>query len=405
MNLQSHPGCHLTYCSNIHSGEDWPDHFSQIKIHLPEIKRRVSPHAPFGVGLRLSAKAAKTLKMPDSLAAFKEWLSSEDLYLFTINGFPYGSFHGERVKDHVYAPDWTQKARLDYTLDLIEILAALLPDGVDGGISTSPLSYKYWDDNPPEEEIRQNGTRHLAEAAHAMAEIENSHGKELHLDIEPEPDCLLENSSETIDFFKQTLFPDGSSYLERKFGYSQSHAEKILRRHIRVCYDTCHFALEYENPYEAIDSFLTAGIRIGKTQVSAALKVHLGSDPSHRKKMAEKLQKFDEPVYLHQVIEKRTDGTYKQFRDLPQAIENIDDMDSEEWRIHFHVPVFIDRFDEMNSTQDHILESIKPLIKKAGCRHFEVETYTWEVLPDHLKADITDSIERELKWTLKAIDT
>ncbi len=404
MILQSHPGCHLTYCSNIHSGEEWIDHFKQLKLHLPEIKRRVSPDAPFGVGLRLSAKAAKTLKKPDSLAAFKEWLSNEDLYIFTINGFPYGSFHGERVKDDVYAPDWTQSARLDYTLDLIAILSELLPDGADGGISTSPLSYKYWDHNPPVDEIRQTGTRHLAEAAHTMAEIETSHGKELHLDIEPEPDCLLENSAETIDFFKQTLFPYGSRYLESKFGYSRAQAEEILRRHIRVCYDTCHFALEYEDPHEAIDSFLEAGIRIGKTQVSAALKVNLGSDPSDRKKLAEKLRKFDEPVYLHQVIEKRNDGTYKQFRDLPQAIEQIDDINSEEWRIHFHVPVFIDRFDEMNSTQDHILESIRPLLKKAGCRHFEVETYTWEVLPDHLKADITDSIVRELKWTLNAIE-
>lgn len=404
MILQSHPGCHLTYCSNIHSGEEWIDHFRQLKLHLPEIKQRVSPDAPFGVGLRLSAKAAKSLKKPESLVTFKHWLSSENLYLFTINGFPYGSFHGERVKDNVYAPDWTQKARLDYTLDLAEILAELVPEGMDGGISTSPLSYKYWEENPPEEEIRRISTRHLAEVAHKMADIEKNDGKELHLDIEPEPDCLLENSAETIDFFTRSLFPDGSSYLESKYGYNRAQAEEILHRHIRVCYDTCHFALEYENPHKAIANFIAAGIRIGKTQMSAALKINLGNDPAHRKNLAEKLRKFDEPVYLHQVIEKRNDGTYKQFRDLPQAIEHIVDIESEEWRIHFHVPVFINFFDEMSSTQDHILESIGPLLNKAGCKHFEVETYTWEVLPEHLKADITDSIERELNWTLKAIE-
>jgi len=404
MKIPSYPDCHLTYCSNIHPGETWDDHFSQLKIYLPELKKRLSPDEPFGVGLRLSAKAAKQLLKMDTLKIFRNWLDNEDLYLFTINGFPYGSFHGERVKDNVYAPDWSQTERLEYSLRLIKILSELLPDNIDGGISTSPISYKYWSNNKPDDELFKISAHHLAEAAHAMSETEKIRGKELHLDIEPEPDCVLENSSETIDFFTNWLFPVGSDYLVQTHGYSRDDATKKLRRHIRVCYDTCHFALEYENPHKAIDDFNAAGIRIGKTQISAALKVVLTGDDSFRERIASRLQRFNEPVYLHQVIARTAEDSYKQFRDIPQAIGSIYDKDTEEWRIHFHVPVFIDQFDDMSSTQDHILESLKPLLERTGCKHFEIETYTWDVLPDHLKTEITDSIEREYSWTLNAIE-
>ncbi|CAN5125458.1 metabolite traffic protein EboE [soil metagenome] len=404
MKLPTYPDCHLTYCTNIHPGETWGDHFSQLKIYLPELKKRLSPDESFGIGLRLSATAAEQLLKKDTLNAFRNWLDNEDLYLFTINGFPYGSFHGERVKDNVYTPDWSKRDRVEYTLNLIKILSELLPDDMDGGISTSPISYKYWSNNKPTDELFKISARHLAETAHAMAETEKNRGKELHLDIEPEPDCLLENSSETIDFFTNWLFPIGSDYLVQTHGYSRVDAAKKLRRHIRVCYDTCHFALEYENPHKAIDDFIAAGIQIGKTQVSAALKVILTWDDSFRKRIAARLQKFDEPVYLHQVIARTAEGAYKQFRDIPQAIGSIYDKDTEEWRIHFHVPVFIDQFDEMSSTQDHILNSLKPLLERSGCKHFEIETYTWEVLPDQLKTDLKDSIEREFNWTLNAIE-
>ncbi|REL37581.1 xylose isomerase [Rhodohalobacter sp. SW132] len=404
MKLSSTSGAHLTYCSNIHPGETWDAHFNELKTYLPELKQRLSPDAPFGVGLRLSAKAAGELKDENTRNRFKQWLDDEGLYLFTINGFPYGSFHGERVKDNVYKPDWNHPERLDYTRDLIYILADLLPDGIEGGISTSPISYKYWNHGNRSDELFKNATQRLAEAAHTMAQVEENRGKLIHLDIEPEPDCTLENGSETIDFFTNWLFPVGSDYLAQQYKYGREEAELLIRRHIRVCYDTCHFALAYEDPNQAVQELHNAGILIGKTQISAALKVSLG-DPDQRKKMAERLERFDEPVYLHQVIARKEDSTFKQFRDLPDALNSIHDETVKEWRVHFHVPVFIDRFDEMSSTQDHIKKSLKPLLDKAVCKHFEIETYTWDVLPDHLKSDLADSIEREYRWTLEQFET
>lgn len=406
MKLQSFPDAHFTYCSNIHTGEEWNDHFEQIKQHIPELKSRLSPDTPFGVGLRLSAKAASQLKNEDELDRFRTWLATEDLYLFTINGFPYGSFHGERVKDNVYAPDWTTSDRLNYTTDLIEILAELLPGGIDGGISTSPVSYKYWEKAASGYgDIFTVATVNLARAAHRMNQVYEITGKEIHLDIEPEPDCLLENGAETLHFFKEWLLPKGSDFLQSDFGYSVADAEQILKKHIRVCYDTCHFALEYENAKDAIDAFNNEGIRIGKTQVSSALKVDWSQENIKPEKVLSRLKTFDEPVYLHQVIEKRKDGSFRQYRDLPQALDTFDVSAAKEWRIHFHVPLFLDEFEELHSTRDHIEQALPHLLQNSSCTHFEIETYTWEVLPDRFKTNLTDSIEREYRWMLGLVSS
>jgi len=404
MKLSSYPNAHFTYCSNIHSGEEWSDHFEQIKKHLPELKSMLLPDGPFGVGLRLSAKAASQLKLENELELFRNWLKGEDLYLFTINGFPYGSFHGERVKDRVYAPDWTTRERLTYTEDLIDILSKLLPDRMDGGISTSPVSYKYWDKaSSGYDDIFASAVVNLARAAHRMHQVFEATGKEIHLDIEPEPDCLLENGAETIQFFRDWLFPKGADFLHEEFGYSKAKAEKVLKKHISVCYDTCHFALEYENAEEAIEAFRNADIRIGKTQVSSALKVDWTRPGISPDSVLSRLETFDEPVYLHQVIELRKDKTYHQYRDLPQALEQFDKSAAKEWRIHFHVPLFLDQFGELTSTRDHIQHALPYLLNTTDCTHYEIETYTWDVLPDRFKTGLIDSIEREYRWMFEQL--
>lgn len=398
MTPESHPEIHLTYCSNIHPGETWEETFKKLKIHVPELKKRLSPNVSFGIGLRLSAEAAQQILKPGELEVFKEWLQIENLYVFTLNGFPYGSFHHNRVKDDVYKPDWRTIERYNYTENLIDILAELTPAGDEGSISTSPVSYKYWNESEGiKKSVTENAAIHLANLAHKMAKILESQNKDIHLDLEPEPDCLIENTRETVDFFQSVLIPEGTSHLVSSFGISHEKAVEMIKKHIGVCYDTCHFALEYEDTKKSIDAFRDAGIRLGKVQVSAALKVILG-DISQRKKTAERLKQFVEPVYLHQVLERRSDGTIRQYRDLPDALPSILDEDAREWRIHFHVPVFVDQFDGLSSTQDDIINSLKEILPATVCHHFEIETYTWEVLPDGLKTGLTDSIEREYRW-------
>src|SRR6056297_2489018 len=135
---------HLSYCTNIHPGQDWNSTFNSIKKHVPGIKKRVAPNQPFGLGLRLSNKASEELNRGDAMSDFKQWLELNDVYVFTMNGFPYGNFHNERVKENVHTPDWTTTERLDYTQRLFNQLALLIPEGLHGGISTSPISYKHW---------------------------------------------------------------------------------------------------------------------------------------------------------------------------------------------------------------------------------------------------------------------
>ena len=80
---------HLTYCTNIHPGESWKDHFINIKENLPLVKEKISPEGAMGIGLRLSNEASIELIQKENLAAFKQWLKEQDMYVFTMNGFPY----------------------------------------------------------------------------------------------------------------------------------------------------------------------------------------------------------------------------------------------------------------------------------------------------------------------------
>jgi hypothetical protein len=122
---------HLSYCTNIHPGETWPEVRENLERYLVPVRERVATGRPFGVGLRLSAESARAVGERAALNELKEFLRAHDLYVFTINGFPYGPFHGRPVKEQVYLPDWLDPERLAYTDRLADILAALLPDGVD----------------------------------------------------------------------------------------------------------------------------------------------------------------------------------------------------------------------------------------------------------------------------------
>ncbi|MGF1515973.1 MAG: metabolite traffic protein EboE [Elainellaceae cyanobacterium] len=393
---------HLTYCTNVHPGETWPEVLANLKQYLPALKARLSPNAPFGVGLRLAQAAAGQLVQGSALGELKAWLDAEQLYVFTLNGFPYGSFHHQGVKDQVYAPDWSRPERLSYTLGLADVLAALLPEGMDGGISTLPLSYKPWwfDQAAEQEAVLQASTRQLARVVTHLAEIRGRTGKVLHLDLEPEPDGLIENAVEVVDYFERWLLPVGAQQLQRSLGLSADEAASCLREHVRICYDTCHFAVEYEQPAEVFRRFEQAGIQVGKIQISAAIQTPLIW--GDRQLVRQRLAAFVEATYLHQVVERRADGTLRRYRDLAEALPHLEATDGEEWRTHFHVPIFIHDYQTLQSTQSDIQDALEALPLLPTCRHLEIETYTWDVLPPAMKIDLLSSIEREYRWVLGA---
>ncbi|MEH2393079.1 MAG: metabolite traffic protein EboE [Nostoc sp.] len=403
MKITKDSNFHLTYCSNIHPGESWLEVFANLEKYVPNLKSRLSPTEPFGIGLRLADVAAKQLLESNNLAQFQAWLTQEDLYVFTLNGFPYGGFHRQVVKDHVYAPDWSTQERVNYTLNLTQILATLLPEGLDGGISTLPLSYKPWsaEDQATFETVLKKSCLNIASVVAKMIRIHEETGKILHIDLEPEPDGLIENTSEVINFYHNWLLPICGNYLSEQLNIEQSLAEIKLLEHVRICYDTCHFSVEYEQPQSVFACLQSAGIKIGKIQISAAIKVKIPAEVEKRSLIVERLRPFAESTYLHQVIERRSDDTLYHYPDLITALPHLEKSIAEEWRTHFHVPIFIHDYQILQSTQDDIATVLHLLQTNNACQHLEIETYTWDVLPSEMKIDLLTSIQREYEWVLK----
>lgn len=396
---------HLTYCTNIHGGEKWEDHFKLLNEHFPKIKQAVSPHNPMGLGLRLSDLASKTLLDNDKLSEFNDWLADIGGYVFTMNGFPFGDFHENVVKAHVHAPDWTTPERLHYTTRLFDILVQLLPEGMDGGISTSPLAYRHWynDTDGNWRAMRERATAQVANVALHLVQLHRAHGKVLHLDIEPEPDGVLETGDEFIGWYIEELVPVGIKVLTSALAMTATEAEEALKRHIRLCYDVCHFALGYEDHHRMVDTLAEHGIQVGKFQISAALKAVIPSDTAARQAVGEAFMAFDESTYLHQVIARQRNGGLLRFRDLPDAQGALFDEQTTEWRSHFHIPIFLEDLGILQSTQSDIIDVLAIHQNKRLTGHLEVETYTWGVLPEQLQVPIAESISRELQWVINQL--
>jgi sugar phosphate isomerase/epimerase len=390
---------HLTYCTNIHPGESWPEVLTNLERHLPAIKRQTAPDRALAVGLRLSAIATEALREPAAMDELKGFLADHDLYVFTINGFPYGPFHGRPVKEQVYQPDWRQEARVTYSDRLADLLAAVLPDDptLHGSISTVPGTFKPLAQAPGAiEHMARNLIRH---AGH-LAGIRERTGRTIALALEPEPCCFLETIDETVGFFEQHLFgATAVRQLCELTGLARGDAEDALRRHLGVCYDVCHAAVEFEDPAGSLRALRAAGIGVPKLQLSAALRIAaVGSETGPQ------LRPFDEPVYLHQVIA-RQDGRLTRYLDLPQALEALAQNRGAEWRVHFHVPIFLEQLQDFSTTQAFLGEILALHRRAPISTHLEVETYTWDVLPERYRqVDVASAIARELGWVVEQLE-
>ena len=401
MQLGSDGNFELTYCTNIHPGNGWHEVFANLRKFGPALKSRLSPNAPFGLGLRLSNQEARELLESNSLEELAAFLDEHGLYVSILNGFPYGSFHRQVVKADVFAPDWRDKERLAYTLRLTKILKRLLPAGAEGGISTVPLSYKRWI-APDDAEAWPSIVQNITAVAETMARLRRSENILMHLDIEPEPDGLIENGAEIVDFYQDRLIPVAAPMLAKALEVSLEQARADLLEHVRICFDTCHLAVEYENFDAMLKQFTDAGIKIGRLQISSALKIDLDGDKLRRAGLSADLEPFAESTYLHQVIERRISGELHRYPDLVEALPGIQNREAAEWRIHFHVPLFVEQCGKFGSTQGQIRTAMDLLKRNQFTRHLEIETYTWDVLPPSLKQDLLESIVREYQWVIEA---
>ncbi len=357
------------------------------------VRNKVAHGQPFGLGLRLSAVSASELSNPQNLETFKNFMMSENLYVFTVNGFPYGKFHDVRVKDSVYLPDWRNTLRRDYTIKLADVMSELMLDNVNGSISTVPGTYKPLVNN---EQDKERMAELMIECVAHMVRINRCNEREIHIGLEPEPDCFLETTDECISFFEEVLLTHGREYLARLLACSSQEAELHIRRHLGVCLDTCHAAIQYEDLSECVKRYGAAGMRISKIQLSAALETE--NDKSGR----EALSRFEEPVYLHQVKARRSDGFIGSWPDIGAALPGLtDDSMYETIRAHFHVPVCWTGEFPLRTTSVCLNETFWRLIRGGNSGHLEIETYTLDVLPDALKiSDVTSTISGEFAWVL-----
>ena len=361
---------------NVFPEKDWLREDSVIREKVLALRREVtgSDSANFAVGLWFDAGIACEFRKKENLDRLKEWLSGNNLYVFTFNAFPYGDFHGRPVKREVYRPDWTSGERLEYTCMIADILAELLPPGITGSISTLPGGYR---SNIKSEKQIAEIAGNLLSAANHLNEIRRKTGKKIILGIEPEPDCLWENPSEFISFYNKFLF-------------SRTRENK----NIGICYDTCHQEVLFSTPGQGMRDLIENGIPIAKIQLSAALKA-----PSSKSKEA--LAKFADKVYLHQTRVMEKNGSVSRYADLPEAMANADK--SRPWLVHFHIPVFSGKLSGGLLTAKKELEAVLEMIKSnpAVCENLEIETYTFSVLPENMrKSGVLKTIKKEYEYVM-----
>jgi sugar phosphate isomerase/epimerase len=391
---------HLTYCSNIHAGESWASVRDTLGSVLPELRTRLAWSGPMGIGLRLSASAAEALEDPPAPGEFLRFLADGQYYVFTINGFPYGAFHHTRVKEHVYEPDWRDPRRLAYTNRLAGLLAHLT-EGVDiasPSVSTVPGAFRALvQDDRARGEVADGFLRHAA----YLVDLRRRTGRVITLAIEPEPACQLETTGEVIEFLTRWVCDrERIAAIAREAGLALTVED--VRAHLGVCLDTCHLAVAHEDPVAALDAIEAAGIRVHKVQVSSALSVEA---PQAAESLAA-LERFADDTYLHQVVEHGAELT--RFTDLPDALAAARRQEAGHgpWRVHFHVPVFLEALGPFLTTQRHLQTTVREVLRRRLCSQFEVETYTWDVLPpEHRTSGLVPAIARELAWTRTLLES
>ncbi|MCC9606810.1 metabolite traffic protein EboE [Blastopirellula sp. JC732] len=373
----------IGYCTNVHAGANLAETEANLQKHAVRVRQLISPRKPMGVGLWLSAVTAKELRDPDRLARFRGFLNDNQLIPYTLNGFPYGNFHQAVVKHAVYEPTWIDPLRLQYTLDLAHILDELLPPGEEGSISTLPIA---WGDPPLSEEAYAAVVANFLTLANELARIEQSTGRLIYVCIEPEPGCAIDTTADMIAFFQNRLFPAGDP--------------AQIARYIRVCHDVCHAAVMCEDQSSVLSQYAAAGISVGKVQISSAIEVDFESLSEEESNAAiQRLMQFAEDRYLHQTMAETPSGERTLHEDLPAVLNALEGPPEGIWRIHFHMPIYIDAFGPLRTTQGRILDLLRQRELLAPIKHFEVETYAWTVLPPELRQEeLAAGIATEIDW-------
>ena len=384
---------HLTYSTLVHPADNWDQLWTSLNTYLPRVKARVSPDAPFGVCIRLAAPTAELLAASAAeRAKLKRFLAEHDMYVYTVNAFPYGAFKGTIVKEQVYEPDWRTEARTRYTINVADILADITRADIAPSIQTAPLGFK---PNVTGPDVIASYTEHVLRVAAHLVQLEARTGRTVTLAIEPEPHCFLETTDETVAYFTGHLYTGAAAgRLAKLAAIPLSEAHVALRRHIGIVFDIGHQAVGFEHIPTSLQTLTDASVPIFKLQEVAAMHI-----PEVTQAAVDALAQYARTVYLTQTVEKKN-GRLTKFLNVEEAFAAWKtDPGPREWRIHFHVPVFLDDLGAFRTTRFALEEALAVHKATPLSRQLEIETYTWDVLPDHLKTgDIVDYVCREIEW-------
>ena len=173
-----------------------------------------------------------------------------------------------------------------------------------------------------------------------------------------------------------------------------SEAEGAVRRYLGVVFDIGHQSVGFENITESLTKLVEAGIPIFKLQAAASLWV----ENLTRDKL-EALRRFTETIYLSQTSLKQN-GEITKYLHLGEALDAYEaNPVASEMRTHFHVPVFLEELGPFRTTRFGVQEALKMHRKSPLSDHLEIETYTWDVLPEELKTgNIIDYVNSELEF-------
>jgi hypothetical protein len=384
---------HLTYSTLVHPADDWEQLYHSLITYLPKVKARIAGNRSFGVCIRLSASSAQTLAASAAERdKLKKFLGDNDMYIYTANAFVYGAFKGTLVKEQVYEPDWRSEERTQYTINVAEVLADVCSRDIAPSIQTSPLGFK---PRVTGSDVVASYTEHVLRVVAHLIAIEARTGRTVQLALEPEPFCFLETTDETVAYFTDHLYSGPAAERLAKLAHIPvAEAIGALRRHLGVVYDICHQAVEYENITESLQKLVDAGIPIFKLQEAAALYI-----PEVTQGAVDTLKRYAKTIYLTQTIEKRN-GKLNRYLNVDDAIAAFEkDPGPREWRTHIHVPVFLDDLGQFRTTRFAIEDALRMHKQKPLSRQLEIETYTWDMLPDSLKTgDIVEYVCREIDW-------
>jgi hypothetical protein len=392
MNL-GHGLGHLTYSTLVHPSDDWDQLWASVRTYLPQVKARMSPGAKFGVCLRTSAPSAETLSAePSKLADLKAFLADNDLYLYTANAFVYGVFKKQVIKEDVYEPDWATAERREYTKKVANLLAELAPEGVAPSIQSAPLGFK---PKVTGDDVVAAYTSNVIDVVAHLVELKRKTGRTVTLGLEPEPRCYLETTDETIAYFKHHLFSGpAAARLAKATGLNEADAAQAMRDHTGVVFDIGHQAVGFEDIPASLGKLVDGGVQIVKLQEAASMYI-----PEVTQKVVDALQTFAKTIYLSQTCQKK-DGRMRWFLNLEDAFEDwYRNPGPREWRTHFHVPVFLDDLGAFGTTRFALEQALAFHKRTPLSAQLEIETYTWDVLPSHLKTgDIVEYVCREIAW-------